>query len=470
MNLLQKIAEDEILNIICNEFDEEVYLVGGAVRDFALGKPTYDRDLIVCNADARDFSLRLAERFDATFVPLDEVNKIYRLVFKDKLNYLDVTNPIENSLTADLKRRDLTINSVAVNLKSKDIIDLNGGLNDLKNGVINYISEQNFIDDPLRLLRIFRFQANLGFVVAPELLEIVSSLKHLIRKPAFERVNYEIVKLFGGNYAHIALLAMDECGLLEEIFPFVKELKQVPKNLHHRLDLFNHSVETVKQISKIYSNLSDDVVEHLNRVDFGGLPRIAHLRFAGFLHDIGKFSTWTIEGERHRFIKHDDVVAKIAQKLLKEMKFSNKQIDYLTLMIKFHIYPSHVMSSPQITDKIMMRFVRKMDQNAIDNIILAMADRLSARGPEITDAIVDKNINALYKLLEFYLDKQHILEPLPKLLNGNDVIKILKIKPSPMLGEILDAMYEAQLNSEILTREDAILFVKSYFDTHNDKK
>ncbi|MBQ8168904.1 HD domain-containing protein [bacterium] len=462
MSLLQRIANDEILNIIKTTFDSEVYLVGGAVRDFALDKDTFDRDLIVCDECAREFSLKLSEKFDATFVPLDEVNKIYRLVFKDKINYLDITNPIENSLMADLKRRDLTMNSVAVNLKTLDIADPNGGLNDLKNHLIRSVSEQNFIDDPLRLLRVFRFQANLGFNIAPETLSVVEKHLDLISKPAVERKVYEIVKLFSGDYSHIALLKMDECGLLQKLFPIIEELKQVPPNSHHHLDLFNHSVETVKQITKIYLSENDEIKTHLQRIDFGGLPRIAHLRLAGFLHDIGKFSTWTIEEGRHRFIKHDDVGAKIALNLLKEMHFSNKQIDYITQMIKYHIYPSQVMSAPEITDKILMRYIRRMGLNSIDNVIIAKADRLSARGPEITDEIVDNNISALNRLQQFYIDNYKLLEPLPKLLSGNDVMNILKIQPSPLLGEILDALYEAQLNGDIKTAKEAVQFVKNY--------
>lgn len=467
MSLRQKIENDEILNIIKNEFSNKVYLVGGAVRDFELGKNTYDRDLIVCDEDARSFSIKLAERFNATFVPLDEVNRIYRLVFKDKINYLDITNPVENSLEADLNRRDLTINAVAVNIRTFEIMDPNDGLNDLRNRKINMISEKNFLDDPLRLLRVFRFQATLGFDVSCELSEIVQKHAKLIHKPAYERKTYEILKMFTGEYIVKALEAMDKCALLEEIFPCVKELKLVTPNSHHHLDLFHHSLETVNQISEIYNSSSEEVKEHLNRCDFGGIPRLAHLKLAGFLHDIGKYSTWTIEEGRHRFIKHDDVGSKMALKMLKDMHFSKKQCDYICEMIKNHIYPSQVICAPELTDKVMMRFVRKAGMNAIDNIVLAKADRLSARGPEITDEMVERNISGLTRLQDFYLSKRSSLEPLPKLLNGNDVIKILKIKPSEKLGQILDALHEAQLAGDVITREDAVKFVQNYAELFN---
>ena len=148
-------------------------------------------------------------------------------------------------------------------------------------------------------------------------------------------------------------------------------------------------------------------------------------------------------------------------KILKDLHFSNKQIDYISSMIKYHIYPSHVMTSPQITEKIMMRYVRKMDTNSIDAIILAQADRLSACGPEITDQIVERNITSLNMLLRFYLEARETLKPLPKLLSGNDVMQILNIKPSKRLGEIMEALHEAQISGDVITKEHAIEFVKN---------
>lgn len=458
-------VNDEILNKIKENFTNEIYLVGGSVRDYLMGIESHDRDIIVMDEDAKNFSLKLQKLFDATFVPLDEENKIYRLVMSDKINYIDITNPVGGTIEKDLMRRDLTINAIAVNINSGEVVDISGGVTDIKNKCIHCVNEQNFVDDPLRLLRVYRFQSLYNFSIAPETLSAICKYVELIKKPAFERINYEVLRLFSGRYAHVALENMNKTWLLEEIFPFVKELKQVPPNSHHHLDLLHHSIETVKQIQEIYDKAQDEVKEHLDRVDFGGFSRLAHLKFAGFIHDIGKFSTWTIEeGGRHRFIGHDDVGSKLAGTMLKKMHFSNKQVDYLTKMIKFHIYPSQLMSSPQITEKIMMRFVRKMDANSIDNIILAMADRLSARGPEITDEVVEHNINLLTTLMKFYLDVRETLKPLPIFLTGNDVMEILNIKPSPKLGKIMNSLHEAQLNGDVQTREQAVEFVQNVND------
>lgn len=451
------LSDDKVLELL-KDYDEDIYLVGGAVRDYLLGKTTCDKDILVNNAES--FAKEFAKKNNATFITLDSENKIYRVVLKDKINYLDITEPIEGSLEKDLRRRDFTINAIAINLKTDEIVDINNGQEDISNRVIRSISEDNLVDDPLRILRAFRFSATLGFEIEQGTLEQIKRHKNLILNPAKERVNYEILKLFQGEYTpQVLLMASD---IIELLYPVFTDVKKVPKNTHHHLGLYEHSVETVNQIQQIYNNSSDEVKEHMNKVDFGGFSRLAHLKFAGFFHDIGKFSTWTIEGDRHRFIKHDDVGSKMAKEILKQNKFSKKQIEYITSMIKNHIYPSQVVSAENINDKIYMRYIRKMEDNVIDNIILAQADRLSARGPAITDDIVKDNIDRLNKLLEFYIMIKPKLKPIPKFLTGQEIMEIKNIPQSPILGNIISALKEEQLEGNILTKAEAVEFVKNF--------
>lgn len=461
-NVIEKIKNNEIIKLIKeNAKDVDIYLVGGVIRDFFLDKENFDKDIIIVNENAEDFAKKLALSLDATCIELDEENKIYRLVLKDKIHYIDVANPIGETLEDDLRRRDLTINSIAINLKTFEILDLNNGVNDLKMKKIRHINEQNFLDDPLRLLRAYRFQAMLGFDFDNDLTQIIKKHVNKIHTSSIERINYELLKLFSGDYSAETLKEMNKSGLLAEVLPVSEILKKIPPNLHHHLNLFEHSIEVVNQIQKLYEKSTSEVQEHLQKLDFGGMTRLAHLKFAGFLHDIGKPDTWTIEEDtgKHRFIKHDDVGSKMAINMLKKSKFSKKQIDYISKMIKFHIYPSHVVAAPDINDKIYMRLIRKMENEVIDVVILAMADRLSARGEEITEDIVEKNINALQSLLDFYLSIKDSLKPLPKLLSGEEIMEILKIPPSKKLGEVIQLLKEAQLSGEICTRDDALGFI-----------
>ncbi len=437
----------------------EGYLVGGSIRDLFTKNCVFcDRDISIKGAE--NFARKIANKWDGTFIELDNENKIYRVVLPDKINFLDISELQGNTIEEDLKRRDFTINAIAYDLANDKFIDVTGGLKDLKNKVLRHIDDKNFEDDPLRILRAFRFYAVTGFKMTIELENALKKYMPMALNPAKERINYEIMKLFGGNFASGALLKMDEFGLLEKIFPCVTEMKKVTPNTHHHLDLFHHVVETVRQIEILYNEISGFEKEHLDAIDFGGFPRINHLKLAGFLHDIGKFSTWTIEeGGRHRFIKHDDVGSKMVLPLLRDLKFSKKQIEYISCMIKNHIYPSNVIVAPSLNDKVMMRYVRKMGDNVIDNIILAKADRLSAKGVDITEEIVYANISGLEKLLDFYLSKKDSLAPLPKLIDGREIMEILNIKPSPKLGEIINAINEAQLNGDISTHEDAVKMV-----------
>lgn len=438
----------------------EGYLVGGSLRDFFIGQTTCDRDITIKNADL--FAQKLAEEFDGTLVTLDPENKIYRVVLNDKINYLDISEMQGICIEDDLKRRDFTINAIAYNLADDSFVDTTGGLKDLESKILRHIKDENFEDDPLRILRAFRFYAVTGFEMTPELEIALKKYLHLALNPSPERISYEILKLFGGKYASKSLLKMDEIGLLEKIFPIIKEMKQVPPNTHHHLGLFYHVVETVRQIEIIYERLEGEEKEHLDSVDFGGFPRINHLKLTGFLHDIGKFSTWTIEESgRHRFIKHDDVGSKMVVPILKQMKFSKKQIEYISCLIKNHIYPSNVIVAPDLNEKVMMRYVRKMENNVIDNIVLAKADRLSARGVDVTQQMVDANLNGLSTLLQFYLEKKSSLKPLPKLLDGKEIMDLKGIKQSPELGKIIKSLQEAQLNGEVNTREEAVSYVLS---------
>ena len=449
------IRDDFILKEI-----NEGYLVGGIIRDFLTGKTIVDRDIAISGAE--EFAHKIADKFGGTFITLDSVNKIFRVVLPDKTNFLDISEIEGSTIEVDLKRRDFTINVIAYDLKNDKFIDTTGGINDLENKVLRHISDKNFEDDPLRLLRGFRFFSTTGFRMTEELESAISKYAHLILKPAPERINYELMKLFGGKYAAETLLKMNEFGILEALFPFVKEMKQVPPNTHHHLDLLHHVIETVRQIEIHYETLTGEVKEHLQKVDFGGFPRINHLKLAGFMHDIGKFSCWTIEENgRHRFIKHADIGAELAIPFLKKMKFSKKQIEYITCMIKNHIYPSNVIAAPDLNDKIMMRYIRKMEDNVIDNIILAKADRLSARGVDVTEEMIENNMRGLDRLLKFYLEKKDTLKPLPKLLDGKEIMELTGLKPTPQLGKIIEALKEAQLNGDVTNIEEAEVFIKN---------
>lgn len=463
---IELIENDEIIKKIKPFLkDVQSYIVGGFVRDILTGNGSPDRDMIICCDNVGDFSKNLADNLNARFVELDSENKIYRLVFEDKINYIDITSPLENDFEKDIKRRDLTINAIAYDLNNAEFIDLTGGIKDIEDKKLKGISYRNFEDDPLRLLRIFRFYSKTGFNIDDSLIDIAKRLCKRINEPAKERVNVELLKMFEGSYCDKALLKLDECGLLEEIFPVYKDVKTIPPNSHHHLDLIHHLIETVRQVQILYENADAEIKAYFDEKKYGLVKEIAFLKLAAFLHDIGKPSCWTIEEStgRHRFIKHDEIGSKLAGPILKDLKFSKKQIEYVKQLIKYHIYPSGLISAADVSEKAYMKFYRKMEGCVIDVIILAMADRLSARGEKVTEEMVNNNIKGLTKLLNDYLEKRKTIKPLEKLLDGTEIMELLHINQGPKLGEIINSLKEAQISGNVNNKQEAREYILSSF-------
>lgn len=467
MNNIEKIKNiiqnDEFINHIRPYLKEvECYLVGGFLRDLATGEISHDRDLIVKSDVAKNLAKAIADGTNSHFVPLDEENKIYRVVMPDKTNYFDISAMLEDNLDKDIHRRDLTINSLAYDINRDEVVDKVGAVSDFENKILRTVDLKNFVDDPLRMLRAYRFSAKYNFEIDKEIEDFIKNNLELIEKPAKERINTEIMKLFEGKYSDLALLKMDEVGLLDVIFTVMREVKKIPPNTHHHLDLQHHLIETVRQVQRNYENLPDERRKVLEDMEFGGYPRIAFLKFAAFMHDIGKPDTWTIDEEtgRHRFIMHDDVGSKKIVPIMKDLKFSKKQIAYVQKMIKFHIYPSSLVWQEVAGSKAHLKFYRKMYPYFEDVIILAMADRLSAMGEAITADMVVQNLSNLSILLDECFEYGSAVASPKPFLTGNDVMEITGLKQSKALGDIVKALYSEQLDGNISSREEAIEFVK----------
>ena len=441
--------------------NEHAYIVGGFVRDCLLEKDGCDVDIVVKQGVAEAFSKSLADFLNGYFVELDNINKIYRVVFPDKQNYVDIAEMCGSCIEEDLKRRDFTINALAYDIKNKAIIDVTNGITDLKQKTIREISSQNIKDDPVRMLRAFRFESQFGFQMTETLKSIIKDNRIMLETTAKERINAELIKLFGGQYAPETLHALYNSKILEMFIPEVKEIAKIPPNSHHHLNLLDHSIETVNQIQRFYEISEKEVKAHLDENFLGGQKRLYYLKLAAFLHDVGKPATWKIEPEtgRHRFIMHDSEGAKLITNTLKNLKFSKKQISYIQKIIKYHIYPASVVTQDS-GEKAYMRFYRKMEEETIDLIAIAYADRMSALGPEVTEETVKQNIEGLNFLLQNYLKEKNKMSPLPKLLDGKEIMSLLNIPASPKLGKIIEQLKEAQLNGDVNTKEEAVVFIK----------
>lgn len=418
----------------------DAYLVGGYLRDLLSGEISPDRDIAIKCDNLAKLTKKIADELNGSFVELDPVNEIYRVVFGE--DYIDFAKLLNNNLDDDIKRRDFTINAIMYDINNEKFVDITDGKKDFEEKIIRTYKISNLSDDPLRMIRAIRFQAKFGFRIDDEIINFIKENNSLILNVAPERVHQELIKTFEGKFLINALFSMDETGLLDVIFPFFKDIKKIPSNSHHHLDLFHHLIETTKNI-------------RINKPE---------LKLAAFIHDLAKPDCWTIEPEtgRHRFIGHDELGAKKVVPFLKKLKFSNKEIEYISKMVQFHIYPSALMKDENVTERAIIRFIRKIGDDTLDLLELARADRLSARGPAVSDEMIEVNLSNLEKLKEKYFEISPKLKEMPKLVDGNEIMQILNLKPSHKLKEIIDEIKELQLEGKINNKEEAINFLKNY--------
>ena len=440
-----------------------LYIVGGCLRDNFFQKESYDIDFIVKGQNAIELAEQFAQKTGKYFILLDKKYEIARVVDNDKLHYFDFARCENDDISCDLGRRDLTINSIAMEIfPQSGMLDHFNGMKDLENKVIRIINEKNIIEDPLRILRIFRFASTLNFEIEENTLTIAQKHVSLINNVAKERVITELLKLFEGKNSAKYLTPMKNCGLLYELFDLLKKEEAIPPNTHHHLKLIDHSIETVRQLEINLQNASEFIKNKVESFQVPGIRYLSLLKLACLLHDVGKPSTWTIEETgRHRFINHDAVGAELLKPDLKNMKFSKAQIKYITTLVKNHIYPSQLArEAKDAGDKAIMRMFRKLGDCTIDVLLLAMADRLSAQGPAVTKEMTENNLNALNRYMKMYEEYCKTSKPIPKLLDGNEIAQILNIKKDKKLGEIIKKLNDAQIVNDVKTKKDAIDFIK----------
>jgi putative nucleotidyltransferase with HDIG domain len=449
----------------------ETYLVGGSVRDAFLSEsPLNDIDIVIFGiADLESLAKNIADEFSFSFVLLDEETKAYRLVNKDF--QIDLLAPRAETIQEDLLKRDFTVNSMALSLKDNQFIDPSNGLEDLRKGLIRAVSKQNLIDDPLRCLRGFRFQAYLSELTSREFsfdqqtLKWVREVQDGILKCSVERISAEIWKILTFEKSFKTLWNMIEVGIWEKIFPEFQDLRKVPSNDFHHLPLLEHTFELVKQYeNEVKLSLPVEATKYIKHNSINSIPMEAIVKMGCLLHDISKPETWNIlelpDGSmKHTFWEHDTKGAELSKKIGERMKWPRAVNNAVADLVKFHLRPfqlSPIGAEP--TEKTEGRFFRKTENIFLPLIAVCWADMLSTRGPMITDEIIGNNAKRLQKLCKNFVVYSQDEKHTPLLLQGDllkQAINEAKLPPSKQIKIILEELRERQLAREIILEEDA---------------
>lgn len=449
---------------------EDIFVIGGAVRDRYLGKPVFDIDLALPYSPDK-IAKKIADQLKGSFFLMDEERGITRIALENG-HQIDLAKRQGRTFEEDVDRRDFSINALAVPLDEwekpswkKHIVDRHNGLADLKKKNIRALSPTIFKEDPLRLLRAYRAMAELGFTIDKNTEKLIATHKNRLKKAAPERSHDELLKILASPRAYATLSAMEKSGLLDVFFPEAKRLRASAPNYYGKGGVLKHTLESVLCFERIHESLSSwfprvhkKIAAYLNE-KISNHPRYAHLKWALLLHDIGKPATEKVIDGRLRFFEHEHVGADKIPKMAARYRWSNEEVGRYAKLVRNHMRPGNLASHPQVTDKAIHRFFRDLGDDAIGMLLVSLGDHLTYLTPQQRKRRSSSHEKVTIKMINrYYQAKEKILPA--KILNGHDIMNAFHLKPSPQIGELLKQVMEAQAEGKIRTKKDALDYLK----------
>jgi len=442
-----------------------VYLVGGFLRDQILNRSGCDFDFAV-SKNAIALAKSFSRAIQGAFVLLDEDHPCGRVVKKEQgqiwtFDFSDFRAP---TLEKDLGLRDFTVNTLSLSLEYLDgpkidfhkVLSHPKALKDLKSKTVRLVSSRVFIDDPLRLMRAFSLFAQLGFKIEAKTFRQIQNDAHLINKVSMERIREEWFKVLSSSRTYEALLLMHKAKLLERIIPQLSVMEKIDQGGYHHLDVWHHSLEVVKQFEELISEIKVECIQdYLNTGIAAGHKRCALLKFACLVHDIGKPDTKKIEGQRMTFYSHEHVGAAITRIIAKQMKLSVKERHFLEDMVTWHLRPGYVSNFKKPSERMIFRFLRDTKEEALSVLLLALADQRATRGVLTTKAKFEHHQKTCWQVIDRFIENKK-QKPRVRLITGDDLIKKLKLKPSPLFAKILNSVQEAHALGKISSKSEAL--------------
>ncbi len=472
----------KVLSFIADQ-NIDAYFVGGLVRDELLGR-TIKRDIdLAIDGDAIELARAFADAHGGAFYLMDEEHNVARVMLGEA--YVDFAQ-LRGGIRDDLSSRDFTINAIARRLGSNELVDPFDGERDLHDKKIRAVSDDVFKNDPVRLLRAVRFAGELEFTLDGHTEEFIRRDGNLLAYASTERARDELCKILALSNPSKWLRLADSLGLLYSLIPELAPLKTTEQSAPHVFNVFDHTMRVLDEVVAIqssgYTEIGDnkstsEIQAHFTKQVSSDHARGVMLRLATLLHDIGKPVTRSVDadGVAH-FYEHETRGAEISGAALRTLRFSNDEVELVTKIVLSHLRPSLLADEPRVTNRSIYRFFRDGGDAGIDVCVLALADRRGTYAAESVDK-KDAHLRAtIAQLVErYYSLPQTIIAP-PTLIDGRELMKELGLTPGPNIGELLEAIREAQADDQIKTRDEALAYARKMLtlereaDTEKGKK
>lgn len=440
---IKKITLLEAASKLASGLSTDLFLVGGFVRDLVLQRESNEMDFLVLG-NGIEFANLFAEKLGIKSI------SVYKNFGTAHFNYGDLSlefvgarkesyhkdsrkpNVVSGSFSDDISRRDFTINTLAISLNQRDygeVIDIYNGISDINDKIIKTPIDPaiTFDDDPLRIMRAFRFASQLDFQVHESILTASAQLRNRLSIISQERISDELLKILASDKPSVGLKLLHNSSVLEVIFPEISNLSGVDqrKDFHHK-DVFLHTCIVVDNIAKV----SEDI----------------WLRLAALLHDIAKPQTkkfvedigWTFHG-------HDEIGARMMKGIFKKLKLPMNKLHYVEKLVRLHLRPI-ALANEDVTDSAIRRLIVEAGEDLDDLIMLCRAD-ITSKDPNRVSKYLDNYEIVMKKVLEV-LEKDK-LRAFQSPVRGEEIMKVCNIKPSKKVGEIKKAIEEAILDGKI---------------------
>ncbi|HZR44684.1 MAG TPA: HD domain-containing protein, partial [Ktedonobacteraceae bacterium] len=466
---------------------QQAYLVGGSIRNLLLHEPCPDWD-IVTTGDFSKLARQLANRLGGFYAYMHARASRITVKHEQQELVIDISPLHGNTIEADLRERDFTINAIASELpdavqsltqgNSLNLIDPLNGQADIQARILRAVSDDIFKRDPLRMLRAVRFMMRYHLTIESKTEKMLVRDAPTLLKAAPERIHDEFYAILSPTGASDRLRFLDSHGLLTVLMPEFIPARGMPQPSLHHWDVLDHSLQSPAALERLTTTLhqspeevqrsplahgQNDLLELqqlLQEADQQGVFKLATMtsppmKLATLLHDIGKTVTYVVNGDGHiTFYHHPQAGVPLAQQIMKRLNLSTNDRRLVQQVVAHHMRPG-LLSAEKVTDRAIRRYFVDLGPTGINVALVSLADHLAMRGPDELTESWDRHLSTVRLLLTRYIRERERILP-PRLIQAEELMRRLNLQPGPLVGKLLEYIAEAQAEGRVHSKEDAL--------------
>jgi tRNA nucleotidyltransferase/poly(A) polymerase len=471
-NLLESSRMIFTLVEIAQHRNYQLYLVGGFLRDILLGRSSKDVDFVT--TEANELANSVAKQTGSKPVLIDRKFGTIRLIPSDpstKEPFIVDLSPLRGpSIVDDLHQRDFTLNALALDItawqaeREVNLLDPLEGIRDLNAGRLRACSHRSLPDDPLRILRAYRLVSTYALKLDTQTKESILKARHGVSKVAIERIRDELVLILAATNSFSVFKMLDDDGILTLLLPECEPLRSMEQNDFHHQGVWQHSLSALEALEFFLTNLEELLGSYAHEASAvlrqnlaGQRTRQIALKLGVLLHDIGKPSHRSVgKNGAIRFYGHEVTGGKLAASLCSRLCFSNKEIDFVSQLVRQHMRPIHLFNLTRTSKRALSRFFRLGPELFWPLLLLFASDYRATQGPDYLGGDLEPLQQKMHSWLDFYDSQLRPKETEPLLVSGHDIVNNLNLSPGPIVGKILNTLAELQWEGCISTRQQAL--------------